>query len=314
MANREQTPGQAGIRRALERTSRRSAISAVVFLVVAVMAAAVAVGLLLQYLEARTADRVMPMAKVVVAARALPLGTTLTAEMLQVVQWPAEALPVGAIDEAEGLVGRVLMSNVVPNEPIVEPKLASPDGGHGLAAVLPEGALAVAVRVNDVVGVAGFIHPGDKVDVIVTMRPREESNTPPVSKIILQNIQVLAVGKQVDAQEAGGGKVKPIPATVATLMVNAEQAEHLALASARGNLLLALRNRLYTEELETAGIIPEKLLGTIQERPAARPSRTTAATRAHAAPSRPIEDKKTIEILRGDRFEKRQFKEGENAQ
>jgi pilus assembly protein CpaB len=218
-------------------------------------------------------------------------------------------------------VGRVAITPILKGEPILEAKLASSEAGNGLAALLPEGMRAVAVRVDDVVGVAGFLHPSDNVDVIVTMKPRDDGNSPTVSKIILQNIRVLAVGKEVTHGERNLDK--SIPATVATLMVDSEQSERLALASTKGKILLSLRSRLDLADVDSDGITPPVLLaGAPVATPVAsapKPSRPARASRPRrsaqprvvtAAPS--AGEKQVVEVIRGDLFEKRDFqKEGD---
>jgi pilus assembly protein CpaB len=313
------TPG--GLRRAAERPPRRSGLRAAIFLVFALVAAvATALGLT-RYLEARTAAARVPTVSVVVAALDVPLATALRSEALKVVEWPAAARPEQAASDPARLVGRVAITPILKGEPILEAKLASSEAGNGLAALLPEGMRAVAVRVDDVVGVAGFLHPSDNVDVIVTMKPRDDGNSPTVSKIILQNIRVLAVGKEVTHGERNLDK--SIPATVATLMVDSEQSERLALASTKGKILLSLRSRLDLADVDSDGITPPVLLaGAPVATPVAaapKPSRPARASRPRrsaqprvvtAAPS--AGEKQVVEVIRGDLFEKRDFqKEGD---
>ncbi|HYG69881.1 MAG TPA: Flp pilus assembly protein CpaB, partial [Anaeromyxobacteraceae bacterium] len=241
----------------------------------------------------------------------IPLATALRIESLAVVDWPTASLPDRALSDATKVVGRVATTPILKGEPILEAKLASTDAGGGLAALLPAGMRAVAVKVNDVVGVAGFVHPGDHVDVIVTMKP-SEGNSPPVSKIILQGIRVLAVGKDVNQ---GSRDKKPASATVATLMVDSEQSEKLALAATKGEILFALRSRVDLAEVETFGVVPPELLGDGDRgrvvtakatAPAGGGVRRPAARRATAAPA-PAPEKQTVEVIRGDLFEKRDF-------
>ena len=194
----------------------RAGVRAGLFLVVAVVAALVAALLFTQYVERRTAEVRVPTAKVVVAALDLPLATTLRPESLAVVDWPLSSRPEGTTADPASVTGRVALAPMFKGEPILAGKLASGEIGSGLSAILPAGMRAAAVRVDDVVGVAGFIHPGDRVDVIVTMKPTEGS-VPPVSKVILQGVRVLAVGKELATK--GKSLDRSIPATVATLMV-----------------------------------------------------------------------------------------------
>ncbi|MGI5862201.1 MAG: Flp pilus assembly protein CpaB [Myxococcales bacterium] len=293
--------------------ARSSGVRAVVFLVLALFAAAGAGLLFRNYLERSSLGRAMPTEKVVVAALDIPLATTLRAEQLTTIDWPKASLPQGTASDPAKLVGRVVLAGLVKGEPLLEAKLASEKAGQGLAAVLPEEMRAVAVRVDDVVGVAGFIHPGDAVDVIVTMKASESSNVPPTSKVILQNVRVLAVGKELDHKNK---KQKAVPVTVATLMVSSPDSEKLALASTKGKILLALRNRIDASEVETPGIIPAVLLDGAPSEPAEekpqepgkpRPRRVVARKPAVKPPVKPQPGEHQVEILRGDRFETRQF-------
>jgi pilus assembly protein CpaB len=309
-------PGSGGgLRRAAERGGRRSGLRAAIFLVVAALAAVGTAVVLTRYLEARTAAVRIPTVKVVVAAMDIPLATALRAEALQVVDWPEASRPESAVSDPASLVGRVPTASLVKGEAILESKLASAKAGSGLAALLPEGMRAVAVRVDDVVGVAGFIHPGDHVDVIVTMRPVEGANQPPVSKIVLQGVPVLAVGKDVSHS---GRNEKAMPATVATLMVTSDDSEKLALAASKGQILLSLRSRIDVAEVETLGMTPPILLmagraAAPQPAAASAPPSRRAPARAPARAARPAErpptpqERQTVEVIRGDLFEKRDF-------
>jgi pilus assembly protein CpaB len=305
-----------GLKRAAERGAKRSGLRAVLFFVFAIGAALTTAFVLTRYMEQRTSAARVPTLKVVVAAMDIPVATPLRVETLKVVDWPEASRPEKPISDPAPIVGRVAVTKILKGEPILEERLASSEAGSGLAALLPAGMRAAAVRVDDVVGVAGFIHPGDFVDVIVTMRPREEGQTPPVAKIILQGIKVLAVGK--DVNQAGRAD-KPVTATVATLMVDSEQSEKLALAASKGQILLTLRSRVDLEEVDTEGMVPPVLLAgglsvaaTPQKTPSAAP-RVAArpARRAEPAPKPAVtaspEEKQTVEILRGDLFEKRSF-------
>ncbi len=318
------TAGQARLKRAAERGGRRAGVRAALFLVVATLAAGATAIFFTRYLDARTAAVRVPTVKVVVAATDIPMATALREEVLRVVDWPSASRPEGAPSDPRQVAGRVALATLFKGEPILDPKLASTTAGSGLAALLPAGMRALAVRVDDVVGVAGFIHPGDRVDVLVTMKPSDTSGAPPVSKIILQGIRVLAVGK--DVADVSSGRDKALPATVATLMVDSAQSEKLALAATKGSILLALRSRMDVVEVDTTGMVPPTLLaGAALEtapkpntakpapppaaKPVLRPSHRTAVAEAKpaAAPAPPVEHN-VVEILRGDMFEKRDFK------
>ena len=188
-------PSSTTLRKAVEKSGRGSSVRAFLFLMIGIVASLAAAMLFSRYIDARTAAAKVPTAKVAVASGDLAEATTLAPEHVTLVDWPLASLPQGTFTEADKLVGRVVVNKIVKGEPLLEGRLAAVGAGRGLAALLEPGTRAVSVRVDDVVGVAGFIHPGDSVDVIVTMKPREDGNSLPASKVILQNIRVLAVGR-----------------------------------------------------------------------------------------------------------------------
>jgi len=191
-----------------------------------------------QYMQNTPAARTVstPTSSVVVAAGDLQLGAELRQEDLKAIQWPAEAVPAGSFSKPEDLVGRGLIQPVAANEPFLPSKLASKEAGAGLPPVIPEGYRALSVRVNDVVGVAGYVLPGTRVDVVATVNPTQQT-TDVTSKVILTNVQVLAAGTKIETQENN----KPIAVSVVTLLVNPDEAERLTLASTEGKIQLALR-------------------------------------------------------------------------
>jgi pilus assembly protein CpaB len=275
----------------------------------ALVAGAGSAGLLKWYLDKRQAAAPV-LSQIVVAAMDLPLATTLKLEHLELVDWPQNARPPGTFIDPKAVVGRVLMSRLVRAEPVLSSKLAAREAGSGLAALVPKDMRAASVRVDDVVGVAGFIHPEDRVDVIVTIRP-QQGQAEPESKVILQNVKVLAVGKQIEVEDKNRGKALPV--TVATLLVTPEQSERLALAATQGKLLLTLRSWTDEDEVATAGVVAADLLDgkrALAEAPKAKNDgktvrRTRPAEKVAQAPA-PVQ-KDTVEILRGDRFEERKF-------
>jgi pilus assembly protein CpaB len=237
----------------------------------------------------------VPTQRVVIANADLSLGSELRPDDLKSVDWPAGAVPEGAFDDPAKLLGRGLIASVVRHEPILAGKLSSKEAGSGLPPIIPPGKRAMSVRVNEVIGVAGYVLPGTRVDVIATQSPsnRGEDMT---SKVVLSNVQVLTAGTRVEHDTKDG---KPMQVTVVTLVVTPDEAERLTLASTEGKIQLALRNPLDLESPETAGVRPGMLMGNVQQRPApvarraAAPSRTTAPVYSEPAP--------TVEIIRGDK-------------
>ena len=155
-------------------------------------------------------------------------------------------------------MGRILISRALAQQPILPSMIAAKNAGNGLAALIPPNMRAIAVRVDDVVGVAGFIHPDDWVDVLVTLhanRPGAETT----AKVFLQNVKVLAVGQEVDT--GNRNRLQATPATVATLLVSPQDSERLALAATEGRLVLTLRSWTDSLPVETAGAVPSELVG-----------------------------------------------------
>jgi pilus assembly protein CpaB len=238
----------------------------------------------------------MPTKPVVVAATDLELGAQLKADDLHVVEWPASSVPNGAFSTPDEVVGRGLVMPVIQNEPILPMKLAGKDAGSGLPVVIPEGKRAVSVRVNDVIGVAGYVLPGTHVDVLATATPTT-SEVDTTTKVVLTNVQVLAAGTKME-QDAEQGK--PMAVNVVTLLVSPDEAERLTLGATQGKIQLALRNPLDKTEPETPGIRPAVLLGVAK----AAQARTTG----NASHSRPVANvaaaqiaEPTVEIIRGDK-------------
>jgi pilus assembly protein CpaB len=237
----------------------------------------------------------IPTRPVVVAAADLEIGAELTREDLRIIQWPANGVPAGAFGDVNEVIGRGLILPVIQNEPILPMKLASKEAGAGLPPAIPPGLRAVSVRVNEVIGVAGYVLPGTHVDVVTTLSPTEQ-RTDMTSKVILTNVQVLAAGTKIERDTE---KNKPMPVTVVTLLVNPDESERLTLAASEGKIQLALRNPLDTTVATTKGVKPAMLLG------ATPPVRQVASAKSRpapaAAPAAVPEPLPTVEVIRGDK-------------
>jgi pilus assembly protein CpaB len=234
---------------------------------------------------------------VVVAGSDLALGTELTADKLTVVNFPKGKAPEGAFANVSDLTGRGLITPVVKNEIILPAKLAAKEAGAGLPPIIPEGMRAVSVRVNEVIGVAGYVLPGTRVDVLATASPNDV-HADTTTKLILANVQVLTAGTRMEQDEDKG---KPMQVTVVTLLVYPEQAERLALASTEGKIQLALRNPLDLGTPDTPGIKTAQMLGSVKA-----PVKVAAARSHKAAPGPVTNDAAaaplpTVEIIRGDK-------------
>ena len=239
--------------------------------------------------------------KVVVAAVDIDLGSKLNPQQLKTVDWPSGSLPNGAITDPQTLQDRVVKTSVMRGEPILDAKLAPIGSSGGLSAVIPEGKRAITVRVNDVIGVAGFALPGNYVDIVVnTQLDNEGHGDKQISKIVLQHILVLAV-----AQEANRDETKPKVVNAVTLEVTPEQAEKLDLARSVGTLSLVLRNQVDKQGAETSGIMKRQLFATdlskspepVQPKPAVRHRRRAAPAAPAAATV--IIVKETVEVIKG---------------
>ena len=207
--------------------------------------------------------------RVAVAKVAIPLGSKIIPEQIMVVQFPKESTPDGAFDTPEKLAGRVAVVNIAAREPITEARLAPEGTAAGLSAVIPEGYRAMTVKVDDAAGISGFIMPGTMVDVVVTIDPREGSGMQdPISKIVLQNIKVLANGQNIDKpeNEREANSVKAV-----TLQVTPEEAEKLALATTEGKLQLVMRNQIDQNDEKTPGVNKRNLLSGDVANPAPEP-------------------------------------------
>ncbi len=174
---------------------------------------------------------------VVVAARPLGIGVTVKPGDVKIVKIPVEQVPKGGFSRAEEVLDRPIVSNILQDEPVLEGRLAARGSGLGLAPIIPVGMRAVTVRVNEMVGVAGFVLPGLRVDVLVTGKPPDAAASMTTSTV-LQNILVLSAGQTIQPDQRGNA----INAPTVTLLVSPDQAETLTLAGNEGRIQLVLRN------------------------------------------------------------------------
>ncbi len=224
--------------------------------------------------------------RVAVAAADIGQGARLVPTNLQLVEWPSGSVPPGAITDLKLLENRVTRTDIGKGEPILESKLAPPGTTGGLSAVVAAGKRAMTVRVNDVVGVAGFALPGNYVDILVNLAAGASDNgvrEQSISKIVLERILVLAV-----AQESNRDDTKPRVVNAVTLELTPDQVEKLDLARSIGSLSLVLRNQVDPQPANTEGATRESVLGL----PPAKPVAPAAPVRAEAprpasAPARP---------------------------
>src|SRR5471032_2788400 len=220
--------------------------------------------------------------KVAVALLDISMGARLTPALIHMVDWPANSMPPGAIVDMKTLDGRITRASIQHGEPLLESKLAPPGTTGGLSAVVAEGKRAMTVRVNDVVGVAGFALPGNFVDILVNTQEDKQTDHPnreqAISKIVLERILVLAI-----AQESGRDDTKPKVVNAVTLELTQEQVEKLDLARSVGTLSLVLRNQVDPQSANTAGATKSSLLDDGKRR-----AQAAAATPVHVAAPAPV--------------------------
>ncbi len=209
--------------------------------------------------------------------------------------------PKGAILKPEGAVGRGVISNLYAGEPILENRLAPPGSGGGLAATIPNGMRATAVRVNEVVGVAGFVTPGMHVDILISGNPPGGNNSEGSQvKTLLQNIEVLSAGTDIQRDAEG----KPQQVQVVNLLVTPDQAESLSLASNETHIQLILRNPLDTEQTKTSGTAVAALFSGNQPKPA-------SVYHAPTAKPTPTSHSYLVEVFNGSKRSEAKFASGE---
>jgi pilus assembly protein CpaB len=251
--------------------------------------------------------------RIALAARDLEVGTVLREDDVRVADWPS-AVPNGATARVQDLLGRGVTTAIYAKEPLIEPRLAPKGAGGGLAAMIPQGMRAVAIRVNEVVGVAGFVVPGMRVDVLISGNsPGGNGNLGTLTKTLLQNIEVLSAGQDFKKDAEG----KPIMVQVVNLLVTPEQAEQLSLASNQTTIQLVLRNPLDRQVAQTPGAAMARLFTggklkmsetgadePIRSRPAPRP----APPVAREAPKK--EAPFVMEIISGTKRAEAKFENG----
>jgi pilus assembly protein CpaB len=235
---------------------------------------------------------------VAVAVSDLFWGTKLASEQIKLVPFPTNSLPQGHFSTIENLQGRVLVANVTVNEPVLESKLAPREVTMGgVAAVTRPEKRAMAVKVDDVIGVAGFINPGNRVDVLVTI-----DNSPPVTKTVLQNVLVLAAGPDLDRK---GKEEKPSSVKVITLEVTPDEGEKLGLAATEGKIVLTLRNQLNGDAVLTRGATIPALLNSYRIPEEVKREEPRKLVKGNPMPAAP---EISVEVIQGSKVSTLTFK------
>jgi pilus assembly protein CpaB len=233
--------------------------------------------------------------QVVVAAETVTMGTRLNEKQLKLVDWPSRNPIEGAFSDPKKLVDRGVIVAIAKNEPVTESKIASLEAGAGLPPVIPEGMRAISVKVNEVIGVAGFVVPGVLVDVLVTVRRTEGENNEPMTRTVVSKVEVLTAGTRFDQEKSKDGK--PIPTSVVTLAVLPEDAERITLAANEGKITLALRNPLDVKATDTRGIKLAGLMRGMGPEPIVDPVKNRVVARK-PAPTPPPPPVYTVEAIR----------------
>ena len=260
-------------------------------LILALISGGVAAAVALRYIQQQSTPLMAKepaKAQVVVAARTLPLGALVGERDVKTLEWTGGAVPAGFLSNPAEVVGRGLLVPIQENEPILVSKLAAQGAGGGLPVIIDEGMRAITIAVDQVVGVAGFVLPSTRVDVLLTLQANENLKEP-ATKVLMQNVRTLAAGQSIQQDKEG----KPQQVAVVTFLVSPEQAETLALSSQQGRIQLTLRNMLDTSQVATNGTRMSALMGNVPQR--RTPTRRAAAVRTATPEPTPT----TVEVFRG---------------
>lgn len=255
----------------------------IIYIIMASLVGLLAMFTVDQYTTKKIRAHIKPMGSVVIAASDIPPGTGLNSRVIKTVAWPKELIPPQAATSAAELEGRVVKAEISQGELILLTKLAPWGTAAGLSGLVSVGKRAFTVRVDDVSGVAGFIHPGDQVDVLAELPiPNSQEH---FSKTIVQNVKVLTAG-QVWEQK---GDLKPTVVSAVTLELTPEQGEVLNLASNQGKIRLALRNRATMDNAVTSGVATSQLINRVDK----------IATPEVAPTPKENKGARTVEVIKG---------------
>lgn len=270
---------------------RTRTLLVVAIALVAATAASVGVYMAVKRIPVREVE--VATVQIVVASASLPVGTLVTTDHVKLAAWPSRTQVPGAFTSIEQVVNRGLILPVGENEPVTERKLAPLGAGAGLSPTIPPGMRAISVKVNEVIGVAGFVVPGSRVDVLVSVN--ENGGRGGMARAVVSNVEVLTAGTRYD-QEKAQADGKPIPTTVVTLLATPQDAERITLASTEGKVMLTLRNPLDTAATQTEGV----RMGSLTGAPAPPPVEKVVKGRRMvvAAPPPPAPNMYTVEAIR----------------
>jgi len=243
---------------------------------------------------------------IAVAVVEIPLGSTINSNQVAISAWPKENYPKDAIADLKSVLGRVARREFLRGEPIVESKLVPTEKGGGgiLSLKIPEGMRAFSVKVNEVVGVGGFVVPDSRVDIVVTTALSSKNQQNQFSKIVLEDILVLAAGQSIEVKEE-----KPVTVNTVTVAVTPEEAEKLALASNDGKIQLVMRSFADSEKVMTSGIDKSRLLASYRNVPATSSKTSSGSRRAARRVAAPPSRKHTVEVFKGTKRSEEHFTE-----
>ena len=281
----------------------------VILLVLTVLVALATSVLAYNWLKQRSAESLSGRAETVnvaVAVTDLNWGSVIKPEMIKTVPFLKGSLTSGFFPDAAAITGRVVITPIKADEPIFESRLAPTDVKRGgVAAVISENKRAMGVKVDRVKGISGFIHPGNRVDIVATFRPAHSMM--PITMTVLENIPVLAVGTETEIKNK---QEKPVEVDVITLEVSPEEAEVLALASAEGKLQLSLRNFSDTKSMATRGATVQALVKVLSGKGPQQERKAANAKRKQEVPAPPQQYYSKVQLIEGQKVDELKFKEG----
>lgn len=251
------------------------------------IAAVLAGGITFFFYRRQRANQQAPRAQIVAAATDLPVGTTLSAKDVTLLDWYSDAVPSGALLKTDAVIGHPLLYPMSAKEPILQRDLGVEGSGIGLAGKIPEGMRATAVRSNEIVGVAGFLYPGSRVDLLMTFTPPGQNM--PMTQTVLQNVEVLTAGQTIEPDPQG----KPQTVNVVTLLLTPQDSQKLQLASGQGTIQFVLRSGV---DQKTAELKPIRLDELVS---GSRPPVVAAPGVRHARKATPRSPVYLMEVIQG---------------
>ncbi len=261
------------------------------------MAALLAGGVTIVVFKRLRATTQRPVTQIVTAAQDLPIGATLTAKDVVLVDWPSDVPLAGAFPKVEAVVGKPLVRSVGAKEPIFQRDLGVEGSGIGLSAKIPPGMRATAVKSNEIVGVAGFLYPGSHVDVLATYQvPGAQGTQGSITQTVLQDVEVLTAGQTIEPDPQG----KPQQVNVVTLLLNPEDSQKVQLASTQGQIQFVLRNGTDGKNVDLHPTRLDQLAGLAK--PPAPPVKT-----ARRKPAPPPQPTYVLEVIQGTKREVHKF-------